>query len=198
MKDSALATDQDSTTGPTAKPGIASQRKVSVWLWIGIVVAPYIFAWFTLRKGHINRDKMIAFSWMLIFLAIQGATPQSASGSSEATSATTFDSVPRQLSCVDGDPKTSSWDSGAVMNFNEGGQLMVARNGAVFVGKWWREGDNFVWRIMGGSLPDGRSAPLNKPAVTWVAVRTVGKNGAGESINGLQSNRGIETFCLSP
>lgn len=33
-------------------------------LFIGVLLLPYLFAWFTLRKGHSNLSRVLAFSWM--------------------------------------------------------------------------------------------------------------------------------------
>ena len=39
-------------------------RKVGLALGIGIFLLPYIFAWFTLRKGHTNLSRTISFIWL--------------------------------------------------------------------------------------------------------------------------------------
>ena len=40
------------------------QRKVGIGLGAGILFLPYIFSWFTLRKGHTKKAKVIAFAWL--------------------------------------------------------------------------------------------------------------------------------------
>lgn len=47
-----------------------SSRKVSILLGIGILFVPFIFSWFTLRKGHTTKAKAIAFGWFFIALLI--------------------------------------------------------------------------------------------------------------------------------
>lgn len=44
------------------------KRKVSNILLIGILFMPYIFAWFTLRKGHTGFSRFISFSWLILVL----------------------------------------------------------------------------------------------------------------------------------
>ncbi len=39
---------------------------VSILLWIGILWAPYIFAWFTLQRKYSNTERFIAFGWLII------------------------------------------------------------------------------------------------------------------------------------
>lgn len=46
-----------------------SDRKIGVWLGIGIFLLPVIFAWFTLRKGHSLISRIISFVWMILVLA---------------------------------------------------------------------------------------------------------------------------------
>lgn len=41
-----------------------------VLLGIGIVFAPFLFAWWTLRKGYTSISRVAAFAWMVMFLAI--------------------------------------------------------------------------------------------------------------------------------
>lgn len=44
----------------------APARKVSILLGIGIALCPLIFAWFTLRKGHTQRARAIAFGYLVL------------------------------------------------------------------------------------------------------------------------------------
>lgn len=48
------------------------ERKVSILLGIGIFLMPYIFAWFTLRKGYSRFARFISFGWtiFLVFVSI--------------------------------------------------------------------------------------------------------------------------------
>lgn len=55
-------------------------REVSRPLGVGILLAPYVFAWFTLRRGYSARTKQVAFAWMAIVIVIlsladRGAKP---------------------------------------------------------------------------------------------------------------------------
>lgn len=43
---------------------------ILVLLWMGILFAPYIFAWFTLSKSFGQKSKLIAFGWMLFVILI--------------------------------------------------------------------------------------------------------------------------------
>ena len=43
-------------------------KKVGILLAFGILILPWIFSWFTLRKGYSTTAKVIAFSWMVLFL----------------------------------------------------------------------------------------------------------------------------------
>jgi hypothetical protein len=46
-------------------------RDVSVLLGLGILLAPYIFAWFTLKPGYRTRARIISFTWLAVVLALQ-------------------------------------------------------------------------------------------------------------------------------
>lgn len=49
----------------------APERSVGLLLGIGILVIPLIFSWFTLRKGHTTKAKVISFAWLgFCFFAI--------------------------------------------------------------------------------------------------------------------------------
>ena len=52
---------------------VKPNRKVGVWLGIGIFCMPYVFAWFLLRKGHTKEARIIAFVWLAIFIGVDGA-----------------------------------------------------------------------------------------------------------------------------
>lgn len=39
-------------------------------LFVGIFLAPYIFAWFTLRSGYSKTTRIVAFVWMIVALLI--------------------------------------------------------------------------------------------------------------------------------
>ncbi|OTG93581.1 hypothetical protein B9T24_14010 [Acinetobacter sp. ANC 4654] len=46
------------------------ERKVSIILGIGIFLMPYIFAWFTLRKGYSKPVRFISFGWLLLLVFV--------------------------------------------------------------------------------------------------------------------------------
>lgn len=39
---------------------------VTILLWIGIFIFPFIFAWFTLQRKYTKFEKVIAFGWLLL------------------------------------------------------------------------------------------------------------------------------------
>lgn len=45
-----------------------NRRGVSVMLAIGIVLLPYIFSWFTLRKGHSRFSRVLSVTWLSVFI----------------------------------------------------------------------------------------------------------------------------------
>jgi hypothetical protein len=57
----------------------ASKRKVGFLLGVGIVFLPFVFAWFTLAKGHSLLSRLVSFLWMTIVLGatIGGSGPAS-------------------------------------------------------------------------------------------------------------------------
>ena len=57
---------------PATKP---EGRKVGFLLGLGIFFIPYIFSWFTLRKGHTTVSRAIAFAWTGLVLIIGLASP---------------------------------------------------------------------------------------------------------------------------
>ena len=60
-----LHTTQGSTVNSSSSSSSSSSsRKVGFWLAIGILIMPYIFAWFTLRKGHSVLSRIVSFLWM--------------------------------------------------------------------------------------------------------------------------------------
>ncbi|MFB2853507.1 DUF4875 domain-containing protein [Aeromonas allosaccharophila] len=48
----------------------SGQRKVSIPLMVGIILIPFISAWFTLRKGYSTRARVISFGWLALGLVI--------------------------------------------------------------------------------------------------------------------------------
>ncbi|WP_445773998.1 hypothetical protein [Shewanella sp.] len=47
-----------------------------VLFWIGVLFVPYIFAWFTLRKGNSTKSKVIAFGWLAFFAIAYVSSPE--------------------------------------------------------------------------------------------------------------------------
>lgn len=45
-------------------------RKVGIWLGLGIFFLPIIFCWFTLRKGYSKKSKVIAFIWLILLTCL--------------------------------------------------------------------------------------------------------------------------------
>ena len=41
-------------------------RRVSIRLAVGTVLLPFIFSWFTLRKGHSTSSRIVAFGWLAV------------------------------------------------------------------------------------------------------------------------------------
>ncbi|HEX8266954.1 MAG TPA: DUF3862 domain-containing protein [Pyrinomonadaceae bacterium] len=61
------------------------ERKVSFLLGLGIFLMPYIFSWFTLRKGHTTTAKIISFVWLGVIVLMVAIKPnQDISDSSRA------------------------------------------------------------------------------------------------------------------
>lgn len=78
------------------KPNVKTEeRSVSILLGIGIFLIPIIFAWFTLRKGHTTKAKVISFVWLAITLIIGLSQDDNStsSGSSPSVSAISNEEV---------------------------------------------------------------------------------------------------------
>jgi hypothetical protein len=48
-----------------AKPALIFQRRIGFFLGAGIIFMPYIFSFFTLRKGHSTRSRIFAFVYLI-------------------------------------------------------------------------------------------------------------------------------------
>lgn len=57
----------------------APVRKVGLWLAVGIIFLPWIFSWFTLRKGHSTVARALAMVWVGIVI-IGMARPKAPKG----------------------------------------------------------------------------------------------------------------------
>lgn len=68
------ASNEPEVEGEEVSPRLARRvlgnRKVSIPLCIGIVVMPYIFAWFLLRKGHSQQSRILGFGWLAVLVAM--------------------------------------------------------------------------------------------------------------------------------
>lgn len=85
-----------STPNPTPASGSSQpeKRKVGILLGVGIFIMPYIFAWFTLRKGHTNLAKGFAFGWFAILVIANLNAHKSSSTPSRDVSSTSSASAP--------------------------------------------------------------------------------------------------------
>ena len=66
-----------------------ASRRVSILLGIGIFLMPYIFAWFTLRKGYSTQARAISLGWAGFFILVNFisiATNPNRTSSSSSTS----------------------------------------------------------------------------------------------------------------
>lgn len=70
----AMESEMNDVSAPT-------KRKVSFLLWIGILLAPMIFVWFLLRKGHSTLSRLIGFAWLVISFMVVFAFPETGTSS---------------------------------------------------------------------------------------------------------------------
>jgi len=54
-----------------------STRSVGFLLGVGILFMPYIFSWFTLRKGYSNLVRVVSLGWLGVVVAVLIASPPS-------------------------------------------------------------------------------------------------------------------------
>ena len=68
---------------PTARPAAAvvdfgegKPRSVSLLLIMGVLLVPYVFAWFLLGRGYSQRARAVGLGWMtlIVWLALTGGT----------------------------------------------------------------------------------------------------------------------------
>lgn len=66
------------TDASASKMTDQSDRNVGAALGIGILLAPYIFVWFLLRRGHSSLSRIIGFLWLgfVILVAIAMPNPE--------------------------------------------------------------------------------------------------------------------------
>lgn len=53
-------------------------KKVGIWLGIGIFLAPLIFSWFTLKKGYSKKAKLVSFGWLILIVTLAIADSKNA------------------------------------------------------------------------------------------------------------------------
>lgn len=75
----------------------AQARPVSTLLGIGIFFLPLIFSWFTLRKGHTTKAKVISFAWLVLTLAIVGAQDGKNASSTSSRTASSAKAKPAKI-----------------------------------------------------------------------------------------------------
>ncbi len=56
----------------TSRQKTNQDESFSILLMLGIILAPYIFSWFLLRKKHGIFYRAIGFSWMIYVLVLTG------------------------------------------------------------------------------------------------------------------------------
>jgi len=56
-------------------PSTPNPRKVGILLGLGIFLFPIIFVWFTLRKGHSKKARVLSFGWLIFcfLIALSGS-----------------------------------------------------------------------------------------------------------------------------
>ncbi len=59
-----------------SNPDYEPERRVGFLLGLGIFLMPYIFSWFTLRKGHTTTAKVLSFVWLGVVLLTVAIKPQ--------------------------------------------------------------------------------------------------------------------------
>lgn len=70
-------------------------RKVGLLLGTGIFLLPIVFAWFTLRRGHSRRSRVVAFAWLAFILVAYavGSGPTETPAAPEQKEAMTAEQV---------------------------------------------------------------------------------------------------------
>jgi len=86
-----------STPRPSVVGG-GSERKVNFLLGLGIFLLPYIFSWFTLRKGHSTQARVLSFFWLAVAVLYLAVAPppahQDDQGGSSAQKTLAVNSAP--------------------------------------------------------------------------------------------------------
>jgi ribosomal protein L40E len=83
-----------------SKCGETLVRQVSVGLIIGIVLFPFVFSWFTLRKGHSTASRVASFVWLFIALVIAFSSRDEQGTSYKSSTKTSIDRTETEKSSV--------------------------------------------------------------------------------------------------
>lgn len=75
----------------------AEVRPVGILLGIGILLIPLIFSWFTLRKGHTTKAKVISFGWLALTLVIVLSQDGDNAGSTSNRATSPAKAAPEQI-----------------------------------------------------------------------------------------------------
>ena len=74
------------------KPNVSEtikQRYIGFWLGVGIFFFPFLFSWFTLRKGYSTPAKVISLGWLVFVIAISASKPDTSLTNSTSSQTTT-------------------------------------------------------------------------------------------------------------
>lgn len=108
-------------------------RKVGILLWAGILLMPYLFCWFLLRRGHSIEQRLAGFGWLVMLAAITVATKHGVPPGAPATIAETAEhkanstALPVDLARI----LNSLRDQDGV----KWGSVMATRNGTTVCGR---------------------------------------------------------------
>jgi hypothetical protein len=84
--------------GDVNKDVPAAKEKVGFLLGIGILLVPFIFVWFLLKRGYSNFARIVGFGWLAVFFI----AALNADQSSESVSARTSSSGANASRALDG------------------------------------------------------------------------------------------------
>ena len=74
------------------KPNVSEtikQRYIGFWLGVGIFFFPFLFSWFTLRKGYSTPAKVISLGWLIFVIAISASKHDTSFTNSTSSQTTT-------------------------------------------------------------------------------------------------------------
>lgn len=58
------------------RPNQSNNKSIGLALGVGIAAIPFIFAWFTLKKGYSNKARVISFLWLFVVWVLAFNDPQ--------------------------------------------------------------------------------------------------------------------------